>query len=163
MSDSITLGAAGCYTISLTITVTDDDTGSVSTTPATASVSDAYAVRFLAPIKDNERNIAKYGNVVPVKVQLASMCAPGTYDTTRSLFVSYQKGVVGETIVGDEVLATSVSAADTGTQMRVADGFYIYNFTTKGLTQGADYTILIRLDTAGTGTIVQRAVLRANK
>ena len=29
------------------------------------------------PIKDNERNIAKYGNVVPVKVELASNCNPG--------------------------------------------------------------------------------------
>jgi hypothetical protein len=71
-------------------------------------------------------------------------------------------GVQGETVTGTETVATSVSNADTGNQMRVTDGFYIYNFTTKPLTQNQDYTLIVRLDTA-TGPIIQRAVLRAGK
>jgi hypothetical protein len=46
--------------------------------------------------------------------------------------------------------------------MRVSDGFYIYNFSTKPLTTGKDYTLIVRLDTAS-GPIIQQAVLRTSK
>ena len=53
-------------------------------TGATSRV-DIYTPSFKAPIKDNERNIAKYGNVVPIKVELASNCLPGTTVPPRPL------------------------------------------------------------------------------
>jgi hypothetical protein len=152
----------GCYTIDLTITVTDDDTGSDSDVAAADYSADAYSVSFRAPIRDNERNIVKYGNVLPVKVQLASVCNPGTYDTSHTLYVTYVQGVQGESILGSEELATSVSSADSGNMMRVADGGYIYNLTTKPFVIGKDYTVRIRLDDPS-GPIVLEAVIRTKK
>ena len=117
----------------------DDDGGVSAAQPiATTFTADAYAASFKAPIKDNERNIAKYGNVVPVKVELASSCSPGTTVTTPILHITIATGNVAdiEPDATPVIVAESVSNADTGTQMRVSGGGYIYNFTTKNLSQG---------------------------
>ncbi len=53
-------------------------------------------------------------------------------------------------------------AADTGTQMRVNGGDYMYNFSTKTLTAGQDYTIRIRVGSP-TGPIIQRALFQPKK
>jgi hypothetical protein len=160
-SDTATL-APGCYTVSVTGTVTDDN-GSVSDlqTMATDAQVDIYAVHFLAPIMDNVRNVAKYGNVVPVKVQITSSCT-GLPVTDAVLYVSTVTGSGGGIDEGTETVATSVSSADTGNVMRLADGFYIYNYSTKGLTIGTDYTIRIRVGSA-TGPIILSAVLQPKK
>ena len=94
-------------------------------------MADAYTARFNAPIKDNERNIAKYGNVVPVKVELASNCNPGSTSTTPLLFITITLGnVSGDAPDSTPVIVVeSVSNADTGTQMRVSGGGYIYNLS----------------------------------
>ena len=57
--------------------------------------------------------------------------------------------------VGDEVEATSVSAADTGNIMRFVpeDGIYIYNMDLKSLDNGT-YKVFVRLgdsETCSTG------------
>ena len=57
------------------------------------------------------------------------------------------------------IVAENVSNADTGTQMRVNGGGYIYNFTTKTLTQAQDYTIRIRVGST-TGPIILRALFQ---
>ena len=46
---------------------------------------------FEAPIKDNERNVAKYGNVVPVKVRTTGSCT-GAAITTPQLYLTVVKG-----------------------------------------------------------------------
>ena len=51
-------------------------------------------------------------------------------------------------------------AADSGNQMRVNGGGYIYNLSTKPFTTGVDYTV--RIKTAD-GTIIGRAVIRTSK
>ncbi|CAA9537390.1 MAG: hypothetical protein AVDCRST_MAG73-1550, partial [uncultured Thermomicrobiales bacterium] len=81
------------------------------------------------------------------------------------LYVQVVKGIVnaGEVAAGDEVITVSASTADTGTQMRVSGGGYIYNLSTKtGFTTGEDYTIRIRAGSA-TGPIILTAVLRTTK
>jgi hypothetical protein len=161
-TDTLTLPTASCYTITIAITITDDDTGTAGSTPASGFTADAYNVRFLAPIKDGERNLAKWGNVVPVKVELGKLCGAGGTDTSRRLFLTYAAGV-GDEIEGSETIATSVSNADTGNEMRVSGGSYIFNFTTKPLGPGKDYTLLVRADSSTMAPVIQRAVLRANK
>ena len=89
---------------------------------------------------DSERNIAKYGNVVPVKVVLTNTCT-GASVTNVSLYITLAKGAGDEAIEDTNVIAESVSAADTGSQMRTADGMYIYNLATKNLSANSDWTI----------------------
>ena len=162
LADSISL-EPGCYTIKVEMFVTDDDTSSSSYTETVAGL-DFYAASFKAPIKDNERNIAKYGNVVPIKVELASMCFPGTTVTSPTLHITIVQGNVTDDTIDDSpnLVATSVSSADIGTQMRVNGGGYMYNFSTKQLTQGKDYTIRIR-DGSTTGPIILRALFQPKK
>ncbi len=155
--------APGCYTIQVAMYVTDDDTGSSSYAETIGPNVDFYSALFLPPIKDNERNIAKYGNVVPIKVELRSMCFPGTTVTSPNLHITVVSGdQTGNDLIGDEVIATSVSNADSGTQMRVQSGGYMYNFSTKSLTQGKEYTIRIR-DGSTTGPIILRALFLPKK
>jgi hypothetical protein len=59
-------------------------------------------------------------------------------------------------------VAESVSAADSGSQMRVAGSGYIYNLTTKKLIQGRDYTIRIREGSTG-GPVILRALFQPKK
>jgi hypothetical protein len=157
--------APGCYSVEVTMWVTDKDGASADHVVKTGATSlvDIYAASFQAPIKDNERNIAKYGNVVPVKVELRSSCSGATV-TTPILHITIAAGNVAdiEPDATPVIVAESVSNADTGTQMRINGGGYIYNFTTKNLTQGQDYTIRIRVGSP-TGPIILRALFQPKK
>ena len=123
--------------------------------------ADAYAASFQAPIQDNERNIAKYGNVVPIKVSLVSSCT-GAAITNASLYITLTPGLNGEFIDDTNIVAESVSSADTGNLMRLNGGGYIFNLTTKGLTQGTDYAVRIRSGSS-TGPIILQAILQPKK
>ena len=152
----------GCYpTLMATITVTDKDSGVGSNFGLLTGAADAYAANFQSPIQDNERNIAKYGNVVPIKVSLTSSCT-GASVPNATLYVTLTPGLNGEFIDDTNIVAESVSSADTGNIMRANGAGYIYNLTTKGLTQGKDYAVRIRT-VSSTGPIVLQAVLQPKK
>jgi hypothetical protein len=150
----------GCYNLSIKASVTDDDGGSgTSATPATLTNADVYAASFKDPIRDGERNIAKYGNVVPVKVQLTSSCT-GITVTNVTLHLTIVQGDVSDDNAADSnIVAESVSNADTGTQMRVSGLGYIYNLSTKSMLKGKDYTIRVRSGSA-TGPILLKALFQ---
>jgi len=107
----------------------------------------AYNASFMAPIKDGARNIVKLGNVIPVKIDVLD--CHGNPVLNRALTVWLVSGVSAEDIADGTNLTegTSVSSADTGNQMRIADGHYMFNLATKGLATGAPFTIIVR-DTA---------------
>ena len=135
--------------------------GGAESAPLTLNSSNTqtsvHGKAFLPPIQDNERNIAKYGNVVPVKVQLTTPCTGGTV-TNESLYITVAKGIADETIADTNVIVESVSAADSGQQMRVVDGGYMYNLSTKSLSANSDWTVRVRLGST-TGPIILQAVL----
>jgi hypothetical protein len=137
----------GCYTIKVSATVTDNAGGShiglASPVPATST--DIYSVQFQSPIKDNARNLVKYGNVVPIKVIIYSSCSIGTTITSPQLFVQLTTGTDGDPLTYSNAITESVSAADTGQQMRVSGNGYIYNLSTKGLTPSKDYAVRVKL------------------
>ena len=155
--------ATGCHTISVRGYAVDDDGGVSAPQPiATTVTADAYAASFQAPIKGDERNIAKYGNVVPVKVELRSSCSGATV-TGPNLYITIATGDDNlDPTNEEEITATSVSNADTGTQMRINGGGYIYNLTTKGMKIGQEYTIRIRVG-ASDGPIILRALFQPKK
>ena len=152
----------GCYNLTVTGTAKDDDGGtSAPLSIYSNSAASVYGRGFRPPIMDNERNIAKYGNVVPVKVVLTNTCTGATV-TNVPLFITLAKGVGDEAIEDTNLIAESVSAADTGSQMRTADGMYIFNLSTKSLVQNTDYTIRIR-PTSTTAPYILQAVLYPKK
>jgi hypothetical protein len=153
---------AGCY--NLTVTGTARDNNGAESAPLTIvsnPTQSVHASGFRPPIMDNERNIAKYGNVVPVKVAMTNRCT-NTNVTSAQLFITLAKGLGGEYIEDSNLIAESVSNADTGSQMRVVDGMYMFNLTTKGLTANSDYAVRVRLGST-TGPIVLQAVLQPKK
>ena len=137
----------GCVAGAIGVTVSDDDYGSFNYQFAPANTLGVYTVRFMAPIKDGARNIVKLGNVIPVKIKVFD--CHGNPVLNRTLTVLLVSGVTAEDIAAGENLTdgTSVSSADTGNQMRLADGHYMFNLATKGLKTGVPFTIIIR-DTA---------------
>jgi hypothetical protein len=160
-SDTRTLGV-GCHNLTVTGTAKDDDNGQSAPLAIHSNSTTSVAGRaFRPPIMDNERNIAKYGNVVPVKVVLTNSCTGATV-TNVPLFITIAKGVGDEAIEDTNLIAESVSAADSGSQMRTADGMYIYNLTTKSLQQNTNYTIRIRPYSTASPYILQ-AVLYPKK
>ena len=164
-SDSRTL-ATGCYpNLGVTGTAVDDDNGASDPLTIYSSSNNTptgiYSKAFRPPIVDNERNIAKYGNVVPVKVQITNPCT-GTTVTNAALYITVAKGLNGEFIEDNNPVAESVSAADNGQQMRVVDGGYIYNLSTKSLSQNTDWAVRVRLG-ATDGPIILQAVLYPKK
>jgi PKD repeat protein len=156
--DTSTQLPSGCYSLKAVITVTDDDGGTTSVTKFDGPV-DIFTATFQAPIKGNERNIAKWGNVVPVKVGLSN-CA-GESSTLPTLYLTAAKGTELNTYE-DEVLVTAVNGADYDQVMRVVDSKYMYNLSTKGFAKDTNYEVRIRVG-AVDGPIIARAVLFAKK
>ena len=153
----------GCYNLTVTGTAKDDDGGtSASLAIYSNSAASVYGRGFRPPIMDNERNIAKYGNVVPVKVVLTNTCTGATV-TNVPLYITLAKGVGDEAIEDTNLIAESVSAADTGSQMRTADGMYIFNLSTKSLVQNTDYTIRIRPISTTTLTFCRPCCIRRSR
>jgi hypothetical protein len=152
----------GCFTYAVTATVVDDD-GAGGSKTVTAAGTDVYQVAFKDPIRDNERNLAKYGNVVPVKVLVSSACT-GVAVTNVSLHLTLVEGNVTNDAIDDSpnIVAESVSNADTGTQMRMSGGMYLFNLSTKGLRQGSDYTLRVRSGSS-TGSIILKALFQPKK
>ena len=138
----------GCVAVPINVTVADDEpapgTGSFSYQFAPANTLGAYTASFMAPIKDGARNIVKLGNVIPVKVQVLD--CHGNPVLNRNLTVWLVSGVTAEDIADGTNLTegTSVSSADNGNQMRIADGHYMFNLATKGLKTGVPFTIIIK-------------------
>ena len=62
----------------------------------------------------------------------------------------------------EEIIATSVSAADTGTLMRPNGNGYIFNLSTKSMKVNQEYTIRVRVGTTS-GPIVERALFQPKK
>jgi hypothetical protein len=150
----------GCVTNAISVQVSDDDSGSFSHEFAAADTLGKYSSTFLAPLKDGTRNIAKLGNVIPVKLRVLD--CHGNPVSSSTLTITLVKGdYTPETEAGSEVIATSVSGADTGNQMRYQTdgGFYMYNLATKGLSTGTPFTIVIK----DGGQLVQTALIELKK
>ena len=133
----------GCIAGAISVRVSDDDGGSFDHELAAANTLGVYSVAFVAPLKDGVRNIVKLGNVIPVKVRVLD--CHGQPLMNRTPKISVVAGATTEEIAeGAEEVPISVSAADSTGTMRPADGHYIYNMSTKGMTVGLPFTIIIR-------------------
>jgi hypothetical protein len=97
-----------------------------------------------------------------VKVELRSSCSGATV-TTPVLHITIATGDDNMDPANvEDLTAFSVSNADTGTQMRMAGGMYIYNLSTKTMKAGMDYTLRVRSGSP-TGPILLRALFQPKK
>jgi hypothetical protein len=135
----------GCVTGAISVRVSDDDGGYFDHQFAGADTLGVRSVAFKAPLKEGTRNIAKLGNVIPTKLTVLDCHGQPVQGLTLTIRL-VRGDITGEPEVGDTVVdAASVSAADTGSQMRYQDdGFYMYNLATKGLATGVPFTIQVR-------------------
>jgi hypothetical protein len=85
----------------------------------------------LAPLNASDDSIFKIGSTVPVKFKLTGYSAGVTTAVAR---ISVAK--LTNSVLGDELEATSTAAATTGNVFRYADGTYTFNLATKGLSKG---------------------------
>ncbi|MGH7805110.1 MAG: PxKF domain-containing protein [Candidatus Binatia bacterium] len=106
----------------------------------------------LQPINQDGSSIFKLGSTIPVKFRLTGECANVSLDAKIYL------AKLSSGIAGDEVEATSTSAADTGNTFRWSEDQYIYNLATKTRTAG---TWQIRID-LGDG-VVRTVVISLRK
>ncbi len=127
-----------------------------NTAKFTITAKCTYTGTFQAPIKDGTINLVKNGSVVPVKLTLRD--CNGTVVTGRKLEIKLVTGVLDtqDTSDGTATVLESVSSADTNGVMRVVDSHYMYNLSTKGLTNGTKYTIVIKDTTDLTWTSAPR-------
>jgi hypothetical protein len=154
---------AGCFDVGLTVRVTDKDGGTGQNT-GTMSATDVYGIQFRAPIKDDVRNISKAGSTIPVKLVINRFCHGGGTVTSYDLYLTIAAGAAATEITDPDLnlIQDAGSSNDNGNKFRIADGGYIYNFSTKGLNNTSDYTLRVRLGSAG-GPIIKTAVIRTQK
>jgi len=125
--------AAGSYQVAATV----NDLNYQGTASGTFTVAHTWS-NVLQPIDLDNSSIFKLGSTVPVKFQLTGGSAPVT-NLAAQIFVAK----LSNNVVGDELEAVSTSAADVGNTFRYSDGQYIFNLSTKSLSQG---TWQIRID-----------------
>src|SRR5262249_28645978 len=117
-----------------------DNAGNSATKSFMVSVTYAWS-GILQPINADGSSVFKLGSTVPMKFQLTGASA-GITNAVANL--TYQQvGTTGAAV--NE--AVSTSAADTGNQFRYdpTSGQYVFNMSTKGLSSGAKYKLLIDL------------------
>lgn len=146
----------GAY--SVVILAVTDEQGAVGTDTIVITVTEPGPVAyswsdFLQPIDAPDANrvsssVFKAGSTVPVKFRLTGDSA-GMTDLAATL--SYAK--VSDGIVGTDIEAVSTAAATTGNLFRYADGQYIFNWSTKGLTSGA-YQLSVNLGDGVSRTVI---------
>ena len=121
-----------------------DNFGDAASATTTVDVGTGAWLPPLAdqPVSDKLKN----GQVLPVKIRVSN-CA-GVAVAGLAPTISLAKGDL--TGINDDptqtIQITSVSAADSGTTMRAADGYYIYNLkvSVAAADLGKDHTIIIR-------------------
>ncbi len=133
---------------------------------ATASVSvtvlrGAFTTLFLSPLEGASDNLIKSGQTVPVKVKVS--CG-GTFEAGATVTVHRVDQIDSTgTSVGNTVPEDSGLSNDGGNVFRLADGFYIFNLSTKGwtTTSGARFKVTVRVAKSGHVDTYAEAVLKS--
>jgi hypothetical protein len=138
---SHSFASPGCA-LSQSVTVSDKDGGSDS---ASTSINVGSA-GWLPPLTNQPvTDKLKNGQVLPVKLYVKD-CA-GVANMSLTPVIQLAKGDLTATAddATDMITISSVSAADSGTYMRAADGFYIYNLRISVASGdlGKDFTIIV--------------------
>ncbi|MCC7139378.1 MAG: HYR domain-containing protein [Planctomycetes bacterium] len=140
-----------------------DDDGNVAYRSVTVSVlKGAFDVRFLRPLDGRVDNAFTLGQVVPVKVSVScdGVFEPGaTVDVAEVVLLD----AAGSPVVNLGVASVGPDAGDDGTSMRLVDGAYVFNLSTKGWSgaRGTRFRVTVRVVKEGHVGMVGHVVLLA--
>jgi N-acetylneuraminic acid mutarotase len=136
-------------TTSVDCTATD---ASGNVTHASVSVTvlrGPFQVQFLRPLDGAVDNLVKAGQTIPLKVRVS---CNNVFDSAATATVDSVTQIDGSgTPVANETVEDSGLSNDNGIAIRLADGQYVYNLSTKGWasTSGARFRVKVRVQEAG--------------
>ena len=108
-------------------------------TPVVRTINGIYSWSgLLAPINVSGNSVFKLGSTIPVKFRLTG----GSAGVTNGVFRLYGSKI-SNGVAGQEQEVSSTSNADSGNTFRYSDGQYIFNLSTKSLSEG---TWQLRID-----------------
>jgi hypothetical protein len=150
-----TYAAAGSYTAS--VTVSDEDGGTSTAVSKTLVVN--YTVTSLLPPINNtghgeNPSIFKYGSTVPVKLEITD--CDGSHPSTLDVRVFAVKTSSIPPSDGESEAAVA-NQADAGNQMRFSDPIYVFNWSTKSISD-ATSTVLVTVKIVATGQTVSAVI-----
>ncbi len=136
----------GTTTVDCTAT---DSAGNVGHASVSVTVlRGPFQVQFLRPLDGAVDNLVKAGQTVPVKVRVS---CNNVFDSAATATVDGVTQIDGAgTPVANATVEDSGLSNDNGTAMRLADGSYIYNLSTKGWpsASGARFRVRVRVQEA---------------
>ncbi|MCK6546929.1 PxKF domain-containing protein [Myxococcota bacterium] len=129
---SCTPASGSVFAPGTTIVACSATDGAGNTASGSFAVSVTYAWGgVLAPINANGSSVFKAGSTVPVKFTLTGASA-GIATATARLYIAQ----LSNDVLGTDLEAVSTANATTGNLFRWDGGQYIFNLSTKGLSQG---------------------------
>ena len=141
--------AAGPGTAAVLAAVADDDGNEGRKTVTVTVLRGPFEVRFQQPLDANVDNLVRPGQTVPVKVRVS---CDNVVESGVAAVIDRVEQIDGAgTPIANEVVEDSGAANDDGAAMRPADGFHIYNLSTKNwpTASGARFRVVIRVTLAG--------------
>jgi len=135
----------GQYTVTVSVTDKDGETGSDSDANNRVTVRQIYSIQYLEPFTHSTTdsyviNSAKAGRTVPVKVRITDDCTGQAYGGSQSApSVGIAKTVAPDSSVSDGIEAYADAGASNANDRYFrwsTDGFWIYNLDTKNVTWG---------------------------
>jgi PKD domain len=152
---SHTYASAGTYTA--TVSVSDED-GGTSTSMTKTLVVNYNLSALLQPINNTGHgaspSIFKYGSAVPVKVEITD--CDGSHPSTLDVRVFAVKTSSIPPSDGESEAAIA-NQPDAGNQMRFSDPIYIFNWSTKSISD-ATSTVLVTVKVVATGQTVSAVI-----
>jgi Big-like domain-containing protein len=142
-------GSAGLHSASVTVS---DLAGDSVTGTATVTVNfTVVGGTFKQPVNDTRNgqsppSVFKHGSTIPLKLEVTD--CDGTRASNLDIRIHWQR--ISGGVPQGELEGTSTSSADTGNRMRFADPQYMFNWSTK-LVSDPTSTVLIQATIVATG------------
>ena len=136
-------------TATVVCTATDDDGNESACSVDVTVLKGPFDCQFLRPLDGNVDNRINPGRTVPVKVKVTCQ---NVFDDGVTATIGDVVQIVGAgTPISNEVVDDAGQSSDDTSVMRLADGFYIYNLSTKDWPDdsGARFKVVVRIAKPG--------------
>lgn len=137
-------------TQTVVVRATDDDGNVAQRTLTVVVVKGPLEARFLRPLDGRVDNAVTLGQVVPVKLSIA---CDNVFDPGATAYVAsvVRLDAGGTPVVNEGVASVGPATGDDGSALRLVEGAYMVNLSTKGWTgvRGTRFRVTIRIGKSG--------------